>query len=44
VQQSYRIKRADGTYEYGTTGEDGATHLVSAVTSEALAIELIQER
>ncbi|MEO8155565.1 MAG: type VI secretion system Vgr family protein [Rhizobacter sp.] len=44
AQQQYRIKRADGTYEYGTTGLDGATHLVSAVATESLSIELIEER
>jgi len=41
--QEYRIKRSDGTYEYGITGEDGKTHLVSAVNAESLSIELIEE-
>jgi type VI secretion system secreted protein VgrG len=44
AQQRYRIKRADGTYEYGLTGEDGVTHLVTATASETLSLELIQER
>ena len=44
AQTAYRIKRADGTYEYGITDDDGKTHLVSAVDTESLSIELIQER
>jgi type VI secretion system secreted protein VgrG len=41
--QKYRVKRADGSYEYGTTDKDGATHLLSTVDPEALVLELIKE-
>jgi type VI secretion system secreted protein VgrG len=38
----YRIKRADGSYEYGTTNEKGSTHLVSATEVEKLIIEVVK--
>jgi type VI secretion system secreted protein VgrG len=37
----YRIKRADGTYEAGTTDDKGHTHLVSGAEVESLVIELL---
>ncbi len=43
ANRQYRIRRTDGTYEYGTTNADGSTHLVSAVAAEGLSIELIEE-
>ena len=36
----YRIKRADGTYEYGQTDEAGLTHVVMTAEPEALTIEI----
>jgi type VI secretion system secreted protein VgrG len=38
----YRIKRADGTYEAGTTDDKGHTHLVSGPEVESLIIELLK--
>ena len=44
AHREYRIKRADGSYEYGTTDENGKTHLISAVDAESVSIELIEAR
>ncbi|MEJ7808709.1 MAG: DUF2345 domain-containing protein, partial [Telluria sp.] len=38
----YRIKRADGTYEDGTTDEKGHTHLVSTADAEVLILEVLK--
>jgi type VI secretion system secreted protein VgrG len=38
----YRIKRADGIYEYGTTDESGRTHLVSTSEVEKILIEVVK--
>ncbi len=38
----YRIKRADGSYEYGNTDEKGATHLVSSAEAESVVIEVVK--
>ena len=43
ANRKYRIKRADGTLEYGTTDREGLTHLVAAVASESVTLELLQE-
>lgn len=37
----YRIKRADGTYEYGQTDFDGRTHIVSTTNLESLIVEVL---
>ncbi|MTV56454.1 DUF2345 domain-containing protein, partial [Pseudoduganella buxea] len=37
---TYRIKFSSGEYEYGTTDDHGATHLVSTATAEELVIEV----
>jgi type VI secretion system secreted protein VgrG len=37
---AYRIKRANGTYEYGKTDHLGQTHLVNATREEEISIEL----
>ena len=39
----YRIKRADGSYEYGVTDDKGCTHLVKSVESERVSIELLSD-
>ncbi|HBZ07114.1 MAG TPA: type VI secretion system tip protein VgrG, partial [Massilia sp.] len=36
----YRIKFADGTYEYGRTNEKGETHLVGADSQEPVTVEV----
>ncbi len=36
----YRIKRADGSYEYGQTDENGLTHAVTTAEPESLVIEI----
>jgi len=36
----YRIKRQDGTFEYGKTDDKGLTHIVRSNTEEDLAIEV----
>lgn len=38
----YRIKRTDGSYEEGTTDDNGHTHLVSSADVESLVIELLK--
>jgi type VI secretion system secreted protein VgrG len=38
----YRIKREDGSYEYGTTDEKGQTHLVSTAEIEKIVIEVVK--
>lgn len=38
----YRIIRADGSIEPGTTDEEGRTHLVSSVEAEELKLEIIR--
>ena len=42
ANHTYRILRADGTYETGTTDESGRTHLISSSEVEKLTLELIQ--
>jgi type VI secretion system secreted protein VgrG len=41
ANRPYRIKREDGTFEEGTTDENGRTHLVSSGQPEALVLELV---
>ncbi|HJV51155.1 MAG TPA: DUF2345 domain-containing protein, partial [Noviherbaspirillum sp.] len=41
VYQTYRIKRADDSYEYGQTDEMGRTHAVMTHTSEPISIEML---
>ncbi|MDW6004548.1 type VI secretion system PAAR protein [Vibrio mangrovi] len=36
----YRILRADGSYEYGTTDSNGATHLITNSSQEEIEIEI----
>jgi type VI secretion system secreted protein VgrG len=38
----YRVKRADGTYEYGTTDEKGYTHISMTADIESLDIEILE--
>ena len=40
ANRGYRIKRADGSYEYGMTDEFGKTHLVGSADVELLIIEV----
>ncbi len=42
VNTKYRIKRGDGSYEYGTTDHKGVTHITADVQAEALSIELLR--
>lgn len=37
----YRIKHADGTYQYGRTNERGETHLIATADQENLTIEVL---
>jgi type VI secretion system secreted protein VgrG len=39
----YRLKRGDGSYEEGITDEHGQTHVVSAVASEEITVEVVEE-
>jgi type VI secretion system secreted protein VgrG len=39
----YKIKRADGTYEEGTTDEKGRTHMVMAAEAEDITIEVRED-
>jgi type VI secretion system secreted protein VgrG len=41
ANHAYRIKRADGTFEYGQTDAKGQTHLVSMDQSEKICIEVL---
>jgi type VI secretion system secreted protein VgrG len=41
VNHPYRIKRADGTYEYGQTDNKGHTHAVNTMDSERITIEVL---
>ena len=41
AHRSYRIKRADGTYEHGQTDENGRTHVISSADQESLKIEVL---
>jgi uncharacterized protein (DUF2345 family) len=36
----YRIKRANGEYEYGMTDKSGATHVVLAFQVEPMSVEI----
>jgi type VI secretion system secreted protein VgrG len=40
----YRIRRSDGSYEYGTTDASGKTHLVSTSEVEKLLIEVVKSQ
>jgi len=41
AHKKYRLKRADGTYEYGITDADGRTHRVLSADQEHLMLELL---
>ncbi|HEY8101308.1 MAG TPA: type VI secretion system Vgr family protein [Burkholderiaceae bacterium] len=41
INHPYRIKRADGTYEYGKTDDKGHTHTVNAMDSEKITLEVL---
>ena len=38
---AYRVKRSDGSFEYGQTDEKGHTHLVSTDFAEKISIEVL---
>jgi type VI secretion system secreted protein VgrG len=40
-RQPYRLKREDGTYEAGFTGERGETHVITSAEAEPVGIELL---
>ncbi|MET3135571.1 uncharacterized protein (DUF2345 family), partial [Oxalobacteraceae bacterium GrIS 1.11] len=41
AHRPYRIKRGDGSYEYGQTDENGKTHLISTDSPEKLILEVM---
>jgi type VI secretion system secreted protein VgrG len=41
ANRPYRIKRADGTYEYGQTDGNGQTHVVRTFETEELSLEIM---
>ncbi len=40
-RQPYRLKRGDGSYECGFTGDCGETHLITSAEAEPVRIELL---